>query len=312
MKKGKGNYAYLLLVLANIIWGGNFVIGRVGAAYFPPITFSLLRWLIAVLVLSPFMVRKLRQDGAIFWKYRWIVVLLSVTGVAGYNTLLYYSLHFTTSINASVVNSTTPLVMAILSVFILKEKLGWRQSAGIFFSIIGIVFILSKGSLHSLAAFSFNTGDLVVLIAVVSWSIYSIVIKKYSGLLPTYTTFYLTSIIGLLLLTPLSLLELYQGKRAVLFTPASMTILLYVGLFASIIAFLSWNIGVAKAGAAKSGIFINLLPVFATIFATLFNGETLEWYQLAGGGIVLLGVLLSSWRTGTRQAISLTANETEI
>ncbi|XJZ28858.1 DMT family transporter [Bacillota bacterium Lsc_1132] len=307
MEKWKGKYPYILLVLANIIWGGNFVIGRVGAGYFPPITFSLLRWLLAFLFLSPFMIKKLRRDFAIFWQYKWMVLTLSITGIAGYNTLLYYSLHFTTSINASVVNSTTPLVMVVLSIFILKERLSLKQTAGIAFSIIGIVFILSKGSLQALAAFSFNSGDLIVLVAVVSWSIYSIVIKKYAAVLPVYTTFYVTSILGILLLTPLSLLELKQGK--ILLTPASVVILLYVGLFASIVAFLSWNIGVAKAGAAKSGIFINLLPVFATIFATLFNGESLMWYQLAGGAIVLLGVLLSSWAPVKERALSASKAE---
>lgn len=104
----------------------------------------------------------------------------------------------------------------------------------------------------------------------------------------------MTSFIGILLLAPLSIIELETGGTPVVFTPASLMILLYVGLFASIVAFLSWNLGVAKAGAAKSGVFINLLPIFAAIFATLFNGESLIWYQLAGGGIVLLGVLLSS------------------
>lgn len=289
------NYPYFLLVLANMIWGGNFVIGRIGAEYFPPITFSLFRWLLAVAILTPFLVGKLKRDWFVFWRHKWVVIILSVTGVAGYNTLLYYSLHFTTSINASVVNSTTPLVMALMSIFILKEKLSSKQSIGILFSIIGIIFVLSKGSLRTLATFSFNGGDLVVLIAVVSWSVYSIVIKKYSEILPVYTTFYVTSIIGVLLLTPLSLLEFNKGNADVIFTPASLLILLYVGIFASIVAFMSWNIGVAKTGAAKSGIFINLLPVFATIFATVFNGESLMWYQLAGGAIVLLGVLLSSW-----------------
>lgn len=155
MEKLKKNYAYVLLVLANIIWGGNFVIGRVGAGYFPPITFSLMRWLLAFFILSPFLIKNVRRDINIFWKNKWIVLLLSLTGVAGYNTLLYYSLHFTTSINASVVNSTTPLVMAVLSWFILKEKLILRQFFGILLSIIGIVFVLSKGSLETLTSLFF-------------------------------------------------------------------------------------------------------------------------------------------------------------
>ncbi|WP_156324388.1 DMT family transporter [Bacillus sp. FJAT-27251] len=290
----KNSSAYLLLVLANAIWGGNFVIGRLGAEYFPPITFSLLRWGVAFLLLTPFLAKPLMRDFRVLWKHRFILLLLSVTGVAGYNTIIYFSLHFTTSINASLVNSVTPLFIGVFSFFMIKERLSGWQAAGMILSVIGIVFILSKGSWEALQAFRFNPGDLFVLVAVVSWSIYSIVIKKYSKILPAFTTLYVTSFVGILILLPLSLLELSLGEAGVVFNRESLLILGYVGCFASIVAFLSWNSGVSKIGAAKSGIFINLLPVFATLFATLFAGEEFLWYQMAGGVIVLIGVVLSS------------------
>lgn len=109
----KNQSAYFLLVLANVIWGGNFVIGRVGTEYFPPITFSILRWSVAFLLLTPFMIKPMLKDLKVLWRHKWIILLLSVTGVAGYNTIIYFSLNFTTSINASIVNSTTPLFIAV-------------------------------------------------------------------------------------------------------------------------------------------------------------------------------------------------------
>jgi drug/metabolite transporter (DMT)-like permease len=290
----KNQYAYFLLVLANMIWGGNFVIGRIGGDYFPPFTFSLLRWLIAFLLLTPFMLKHLKSDWKILWSHKWIVLLLTITGISGYNTIVYFALHFTTSINAAVVNSTTPLFIAIFSIFVLRERLTFIQVAGIGLSIIGVLFILSKGSLEVLQELSFNIGDLFVLIAVVCWSLYSIIVKKYSNILPTNTTLYVTSFIGIFILFPFSMFELRQPDVEVIFTPFSIFILLYVGLLASIVAFLSWNTGVPKVGAAKSGIFLNLLPVFAAIFATIFTNESLLWYQFVGGVIVILGVLLSS------------------
>ncbi|OES45793.1 DMT family transporter [Domibacillus iocasae] len=295
----KNRTAYFLLVLANVIWGGNFVIGRLGAEYFPPITFSLLRWSVAFLLLTPFMVRPVLRDSKVLWSHKWIVLLLSVTGVAGYNTIIYFSLHFTTSINASIVNSAIPLFIAVFSFLILKERLSVLQATGILLSVIGIIFIISKGSFETLQAFKLNPGDLFVLVAVVSWSIYSIVIKKYSKILPAFTTLYVTSFVGILILFPLSLLEIMQTDAAVTFNLESLLILGYVGCFASIVAFISWNTGVAKIGAAKSGIFINLLPVFATLFAIVFTEEDLLWYQIAGGFIVILGVMLSSRKNGT-------------
>lgn len=290
----KTRYAYFLLILANMIWGGNFVIGRIGADYFPPFTFSLLRWLVAFLILTPFMVKRLKADWNILWRYKWILLLLTVTGIAGYNTIIYFSLHFTTSINAAVVNSITPLFIAIFSIFVLKERLTFVQVIGISLSITGIIFILSKGSLEILQAFSFNLGDLFVLVAVVCWSLYSVVVKKYSKILPAHTTLYVTSFMGVVMLLPFSMWELNQPGVHILFAPTSIFILFYVGVLASIIAFLSWNTGVPIVGAAKSGIFLNLLPVFATIFATVFTNESLSWYQMIGGIIVIFGVLLSS------------------
>lgn len=132
------------------------------------------------------------------------------------------------------------------------------------------------------------------MVAVIFWAIYSVIIKKYSTVLPTLTTLYITSFVGVLFLLPLSLLELNHSNQSVLIQPFSVFIILYVGILASIIAFLSWNIGVSKIGASKSGVFLNLLPVFATIFATVFTDENLYWYQIVGGFIVVSGVILSS------------------
>lgn len=280
-----------------MIWGGNFVIGRIAADYFPPITFSVLRWAIAFLLLTPFMIKPFKRDFKLLWRHRWVILLLSVTGVAAYNTIIYLSLHYTTSINASIVNSTIPLFIALFSVIILREKLTAMQGTGIILSVFGIAFILSKGSFQVLQEFSFNKGDLFVLTAVVCWSLYSVIIKKYSQVLPAFSTLYATSFTGLLILLPFCFYELSRAHQPILLTPGSFLILAYVALFASIVAFLSWNNGVSKVGASKAGIFLNLLPVFAVTFAILFTNEELHWYQLAGGFIVICGVILSSRNT---------------
>jgi drug/metabolite transporter (DMT)-like permease len=288
------NYGFLLLILANMIWGGNFVIGRIGVDYYPPLLFSLFRWLIAFLLLTPFMVKPLKKDWKILWQHKAVLLLLAVTGVAGYNTIIYFALQFTTSINASVVNSTTPLFIAIFAIFILKEKLSFHQIAGIILSVLGISFIISRGSIDAFLSWSINAGDLFVLTAVLLWAMYSVIGKKYSGVLPGPSTFYVTSFLGILILAPLSLIEYRLSGVEPAFSIFSIGILLYVGFLASIVAFLSWNYGVSIIGASKAGVFLNLLPVFATIFAVLFTSESLYLYQIIGGVIVIFGVLLSS------------------
>ncbi|MBU8771991.1 DMT family transporter [Cytobacillus oceanisediminis] len=290
-------YGFLMLILANMIWGGNFVIGRIGVDYFPPLLFSLMRWIIAFLLLTPFMVKKLKRDWNIIWEHKRILLLLAVTGVAGYNTIIYFALQYTTSINASVVNSTTPLFIAILAIFILREKLLAHQAAGILLSVFGILYIISKGSIEMFLSWKINAGDLYVLAAVIMWASYSVIGKKYSNVLPVLTSFYASSFIGILLLLPLSLIEYLVMEKTPVFTLTSAAILLYVGFLASIMAFLSWNFGVSLIGAAKAGVFLNLLPIFAIIFALCFTEEKLYLYQIIGGGIVTLGVVISSKKT---------------
>ncbi|USK52215.1 DMT family transporter [Bacillus sp. CMF12] len=290
-------YGFLMLILANMIWGGNFVIGRIGVDYFPPILFSLMRWIIAFLLLTPFMVKQLKKDWSIIWQHKRILLLLAVTGVAGYNTIIYFALQYTTSINASVVNSTTPLFIAILAIFILREKILAHQAAGILLSVFGILYIISKGSIEMFLSWKINSGDLYVLAAVIMWALYSVIGKKYSDVLPVLSAFYASSFLGIILLAPLSLIEYFVMEAEPVFSLASAGILLYVGFLASIMAFLSWNFGVYLIGAAKAGVFLNLLPVFAIIFALCFTEEKLYLYQLIGGGIVILGVVISSAKT---------------
>ncbi|MFB6468486.1 DMT family transporter [Cytobacillus sp. Hz8] len=290
----KEKYPYILLVLANIIWGGNFVVGSIAKDYFPPFTFSLIRWLIAFVLLTPFLYKSLIRDHNILLKHKWALLLLSITGVSGYNTLLYLSLHWTTSINAAVINPITPIFIAILSVVILSERVEGAQMIGILFSIIGVLFIMTKGSFGNLASFSFNKGDLLVLLAVFVWALYSICLKKYAGTLPLYSTFYVTTFVGSILLIPFSLFELKFTSQPLIWNISSISILFYVGFFAAIVAFLSWNIGVTKVGAARAGNYLNLLPVFAAILAPILTNESIMWYQIVGGIIVIAGVVISS------------------
>jgi drug/metabolite transporter (DMT)-like permease len=290
----KNIHPYVFLVLANLLWGGNFVIGRAITSSLPPFTLSFLRWCTALIVFLPFAWPLLKKEwGAV--KRQWpIVLIMALTGVAGFNTLLYIALHYTTSINASLVNTSTPIIIYILSFFILRERLNGNQIIGTLLSLAGLLFILSKGSLAVLLAFSFNLGDIIVVAAVVCWSIYSILIKRYAGKLPGYSTFLICIILGIVMLLPFFLGEITNPNTHIVWSTSSLLTVLYTGVFASIVAFISWNTAVAKVGANKAGIFLNLIPVFAAAFAVLFIGEKVSWYQAAGGIFVILGVYIST------------------
>ncbi|WP_191562245.1 DMT family transporter [Metabacillus idriensis] len=293
---------YLLLILATILWGGNFVIGRAITSSLPPFTLSFLRWCTALIVFLPFAWSHLKKEYSILKKNWRILLLMAFTGITGFNTLLYLALHHTTSINASLVNTSTPIVIYMLSFLILRERLNRNQAAGTVLSLAGLLFILSKGSFSALMNFSFNVGDLIVLAAVICWSIYSILIKRYTGILPGYSTFFVCIAAGVLILFPFSIYEIAYLNTPIVWSLSSILTILYTGIFASIVAFISWNTAVVNVGANKAGIFLNLIPVFASIFAVLFLGEQLMWYQTAGGIFVILGVYLSAKSVSDKSA----------
>ncbi len=285
---------YVLLVLANVLWGGNFVIGRAVAESLPPYTLSFLRWCTAFLVFLPFAWPKLHKEWPLLRARMPVVILMALTGVVGFNTFLYIALHYTTSINASLVNSSTPIVICILSFLILGERLNRNQTIGIILSLAGVLFILSKGSFASLLTFSFNIGDILVIAALICWSIYSVLVKKYNGILPGYSTFLLCIILGIGILFPFFVYERFVAQVPAMWSFGSIATILYTGVFASIVAFISWNSAVAQIGPGKAGVFLNLIPVFAAIFAIVFIGEHIMWYQAVGGLFVVFGVYIST------------------
>lgn len=284
----------LLLILATLLWGGNFVIGRAVAGDIPPITLAFLRWCVAFIVFLPIAYSRVKREWHMI-KANWpAVIVMAITGVACFNTLVYIGVYYTTSINASLMNSSTPIIIYILSFIFLKERLSKFQLFGTALSLAGVIFILSKGSLETLLSFSFNKGDLIVLIAVFCWGVYSLLVKQYAGRLPGYSTFLVTIALGVMMLLPFTIYELMTTSVEIVWSPSTIGAILYVGIIASIVAFLSWNNGVVALGANKASIYLNFIPLFATIFAVLFLDEDLLLAQLIGGLAVICGVLLAN------------------
>ena len=284
----------MLLVLATILWGGNFVIGRAVSDDIPPFTLALLRWFVALIVFLPIVIKKLKMDWPKLKANYPAVILMAITGVAAFNTLVYIGVHYTTSINASLMNSSTPIMIYILSFIFLKDRLNWKQIVGTAISLVGVLFILTSGSLSQLFSMQFNKGDLIVLIAVLCWAIYSIVVKRNAGKLPGDTTFFATIVLGFILLIPFASYELTTTNISINWSLSTVAAIIYVGTFASIVAFLSWNKGVVAIGANRASIFLNFIPLFATIFAALFIGETPTIAQLVGGLAIVIGVIIAN------------------
>ncbi|RSD28957.1 DMT family transporter [Mesobacillus subterraneus] len=289
-----GNAPYLLLVGAALFWGGNAVAGKFLAGSLPPVTISFTRLTIGVLIMSPLIIRLFRRERAALKEHFKLLVFLAVTGVVGFNLLIYWAVHYTSAINATLLNSTSPLFIFLLSALLIGEKMELKYWVSMAISMIGVLVVITQGSFERLIALQFNMGDLIMVLAVISWSLYSIFIKKISGKLPSLAIFGFTLAIGFTVMIPAVAIELAIVQVDVP-TMAEWSALFYIGIFPSICSFLLWNRAVAMIGPSKASISLNLIPVFGTIAAFLVLGEVITIPQVLGGCLVFIGVFITSF-----------------
>lgn len=284
---------YFLLVLTTLFWSGNFVLSRGMHADIPPLGLSFWRWSVALLILSLFGFRHLWSQRAFVRSHLKFIVLQGLLGVTGFNTLIYMAIQSTTAINAVLVNSCIPVLIAVFSWILYKEMMSPRQCLGVFISLGGVLLIISRGDMAQLLAVQFNRGDLLVFMAAFIWAFYSANLRRYpAGLHPfAYQTGIV--IVGLIGILPFYLIEVAGGRSMTLNLPNVVTIL-YVALFASVLAFIFWNRAVRSIGANKAGPFIHLMPVFSSILAVIFLGETFHSYHWKGIALIFTGILMTT------------------
>jgi len=239
--------ALALLALANLLWAGNWVIGRALREAFDPVTLNFWRWLIAALVLAPFAIREIAKKRDTIRRHAGLLALLALTGVAVFHSLVYLGLRTTTTINAVLLNSSVPLFMLLCSWIIERESATRRQVAGMLVSLLGILVIVSQGELVRLLHFEFHPGDGWILLAMPVWGIYSVLLKRRPPELGGVSLLFVISVAGLVMLAPAFVLE---ALRAPPRWPSAGEAagVLYVGLAASVAAYICWNRGVAVVG----------------------------------------------------------------
>jgi len=293
---------YLLLILTTLFWSGNFVISRGMHSAIPPLALSFWRWAVALLILACFGLRHLLAQREIASRHKNFIIVQGIVGVAGFNSLIYMAMQTTTAINAVLVNSCIPVIIVLFSWAMFNDRLSLRQGLGVTTSLSGVVLIISRGELSTLLALQFNKGDILVFIAAGLWAFYSANLKKYPRELHPFA--YLTGIVlvGLVILFPLYLLELSTG-RSMTVSMGSIVTIVYVALFASVLAFIFWNRAVTILGANIAGPFIHLMPVFSTILAVIFLGETLTSNHIRAILLIFSGILMTTYRVKKKQLL---------
>jgi drug/metabolite transporter (DMT)-like permease len=293
---------YLLLTLTPLFWACNWIIGRGLATDVPPMAMTFLRWLFAIAMLAPFAWPHARRDWPLVRRNWKVLIPLGAIGIGTHNALAYLGLNYTTATNGVILNSFIPVMIVAFSWMFLRERLTALQLAGVATSLVGVLSILSGGSVEALAAFRLNGGDLLIILSMAMWAAYTIGLRwRPSGLHPL-TFLFVVACIGELAVLPLFAAEFAFGRRMQL-TVDNIALLAAVGLFSSVLAYIFWNRGVDAVGPSVAGLFVHLMPAFGIVLAWLFLGERLELFHVAGIALIIGGIAITS-RYGRRPPIA--------
>lgn len=293
--------AFLALALACLFWSRNWIAGRALRDDLDPVALNFWRWVVAVAVLAPFALPALLGQWAVVRRHAGVLLLLALTGVAVFQSLVYLGLRSTTAVNGVLLNSSGPLFILLCSWVLERERAGLRQVAGMLLSFAGILVILSRGDLENVLRLRFGSGDAWLLLAMAVWGVYSVLLKRRPPELSGTGFLFVISVAGVLLLAPAYAVLALQSPPRWPGTEAAAGVL-YMGLAASVLAFICWNRGVAILGANAAGFTLHLLPAFGTVLAILFLGESFHAFHAAGIATILAGVLLATLAPRARGA----------
>ncbi len=286
------NQPYLLLSITALCWAGNAIVGRLAAGHIPPVTLSFLRWSLAFLIILPFAWKHLVRDWPAIRARLGTMIFLSVTGIATFNTMQYWALEHTQALNTLLLQSAGPLFVAVWSLILLGVRLTLAQAGGVLLSMTGVLVILLHGDLTALASIEFNKGDVIFIVALAIFGLYSVLSLKrpqIHGLSFVGFTFGC----GAAALVPLLIWELLSRPVMQLDT-ANLLSLLYVAVFPSTLAYLCFNRGVQLIGANRAAPFFHVVPAFGTVMSIVFLGEHPQPFHFIGFALVLTGVFVAS------------------
>jgi len=284
--------AYLLLILTTLFWSGNFVLARAMHLDLPPITMAFSRWLLALLIILPWLLPRLIRQRKVLWDNAGSLLFFGVVGVAGFNTQVYIGLQDTSATNAVLMQSMVPIMILVLGALFLGERGSRKQWLGVTLSFIGVAVLIARGDLQSLLGLEFNRGDLWIFGAVLVWSVYSLGLRWRPKGLDGFTFFGITVVVAVVVLAPLAWWEQADVPALEWQMPMLLTVL-YMAIFPSILAYLFWNRGVEELGASVAGLFIHLMPVFGMLLSVIFLGEALHSFHLWGVVLIFAGIYLA-------------------
>jgi len=291
--KGRGELVTLaLMVLTTAFWGGSFVAGKIALREFPPMTLTFFRFLIATALILPYMwvtaeIRVSRRED--------IPMLfgLGFLGVSWYYTFQFTSLLYTSAGNSASINALIPLTSSVLATFMTEERLNARKVGLIFLALSGVLLTATGADIEVLRSLAFNKGDLVMLLAMLCFSVYGI----YSGRMTArYTPILVTAYIflfGLIQITPLMLMEGVFWE-VLSYSREAWAAIVFMAVFSSVLGYMFQQMAIQRLGINRTMLFFNLVPLFTILFAYLVLGDPVTPVNLASAAIIITAVVLNS------------------
>lgn len=293
----KNNTVYGLMVLTSLFWSGAFIAGKFSVPYIPVCSLTFLRFFFAVLIMTLlFKVGSFGRDenGQTYRlrkKHIPFFLFTGIVGMIGYHVLFFTSLKYTTAINSSMINAMNPIMTTILAGLLLRAKFPKMQIFGIMLSFVGVILTITGADIDALMTLAFNKGDLIMVGAMLCWSVYGVFSKMKGGGIPAFWLTYYSFVSCMIFMIPLVMLEkpwLFIGN-----IPASAWIaVLYMSIFASVIGYLMQQVAIKEIGPSRTSIFINLVPVFSMILAVVILGEELNPIKLLTAAMIIAGVCI--------------------
>ena len=292
--KNKNNLAYLLLIFTTIFWSGNFIVGKAASLYqIPPFSLNFYRWFFAGLILFPFTFKELINKKNYIFKNIGFFIILGISSITIFNSIVYYSLYYTQVISGVLMISTIPVWIIFIASILNIEKTNAFQIIGVGLSLIGVICIITKADLNLIKNLDFNKGDLSMIVAMFAWAVYSALLKKKKYEISQLALLQVVIILGLIFLIPIYFIEMNLGHIIVLGLPFYLT-LSYVVIFPGLLAFFFWIKGISIIGANRAGVFLHLMPIFGAIMAMIIFDEKFMYYHLLGAIFILAGITLSN------------------
>ncbi|HEY9169064.1 MAG TPA: DMT family transporter [Lutibacter sp.] len=284
---------YLFALGATAIWSGNFIIARDLSEIIPPISLAFWRWTVALIILFPFAVKQLIVEWAILKKKIGYLAITAFLGVTLFNTLIYVAGHSTTAINLSLISITFPVFVVIFSRIFFRELITLNKGIGIVLVLIGVILLITKGQLSKLLNLSLAIGDIWMLLAAIIFAVYSILLKQKPKGLNILSFQLSTFILGLIFMFPFFIWETLTVP-AIKFESRTVFSILYVGIFASLTAYVLWNKAIEKIGPTNAGMIYYTLPLFSGVLAFILLKETIGLFHLYSLLLILFGIIIAT------------------